>query len=170
MAQLYNEQFLPAELQAQIGALRAAGVADRLIAPMITTILAQMEAKTTKVQLDVWRIEESLGERMERASNKIESDLRTQLGETNGMLSELLSGQQKQEAATGALRAEFQVFGETVSERLTGVEQRMDASESDRAALHTQGDQHGRQLQQVLTRLAAIEALLEVAGTREAGS
>lgn len=113
---IHNEQFLPAELQAQIGDMRAAGVADSLLGPLITALLAQLEAKTTKVQLDVWRIEESLGERMERAVAKQDADLRSQLGETNGMLSELLRGQQTQGAATEQLRAEFQQVGERLSE------------------------------------------------------
>lgn len=182
MASLYNEQFLPAELQSQIGALRAAGVPDDLLSAHITTILEQMEAKTTRVQLDVWRIEESLGERVEKALQKNEADLRSQLGETNGMLSDLLSGQRTQEAATLQLRAEFQQIGEHITDNrqriealevtVAGHDAAKDRSIEDRRLLRQDMDAsiaHRAHLQRTLdTELPAIKLAIAAQDKRHA--
>lgn len=184
MTPLYNEQFLPAELQTQIGALRAAGVPDALLASHIETILAQMEAKTTKVQLDVWRIEESLGERVEKAITKQDADLRTQLGETNGILSELLGGQREQGAAMESLRTEFHHGLAAIGERVSDIEgrtmqleqtvaahaQSRDQSIEDRRMLRKDMDeskQHRARIQHTLdTELPAISEAIRAQDMR----
>lgn len=92
---LHNFSILPIELQASVVELRAAGVPESAIDTLVTRMLAALEVKTNKVQADVWRIEASLGEKLEQIGNKLESDLQTQHGETNGMLVELRSAQQR---------------------------------------------------------------------------
>lgn len=198
MSQLYNEQFLPAELQAQIGALRAAGVPDSLLSSHIETILAQMEAKTTRVQLDVWKIEESLGERVERAIAKQDADLRTQLGATNQISVDILAAVREQGAALATARAEFHhgmgAIGERVTDntlRIEAIEQKvtehdhsrdrsieerqllrqdMDESKAHRVRLQSGQETMQQQLIELAEAVQRIEALLEPAGTHEAGS
>jgi len=165
---MHNLQFLPVEVQTSIAELRALNVPESALALLVERITRASEAKTNSLQMDVIRIEESIGKRVDRIGEKLRADLRTQHGETNGMLIDIRSSTQQQEAAVEALRADFQSFGEAVSERLTGVERRMDASEADRKDIHdvieALNTRHGGQITQIAQRLLAIERLLEIAG------
>ena len=113
---LHNFSILPIELQASVVDLRAAGVPEHTIDILIGRMFTALEAKSNKIQTDVWRIEESLGEKVEKIGDKLQGDLRTALGETNGMLSDIHTAVQGQEAAVLGLRAEFQSVGERLSD------------------------------------------------------
>jgi hypothetical protein len=169
----YAFSFLPLEVQTSIKELAALGTPESAIDLLIERTSKALEAKTTSLQLDIVRIEESLNTRVERIGEKLQADLRTQHGETNAMLLDVRNAQIAQEAAAHQLRADFQAFGETVSDRLTGVEDRMHASESDRRDIHTAirdlNTRHGKQLAALHERLRAIEHQLESAGQHEAG-
>lgn len=97
------------------------------------------------------------------ALGRAELNLKDQMSELIEVSKEMLlsvqgleKGQSEQGAAVGALRAEFQSFGENLSDRIGGLEDRMDSSEKDRA--------------QINFRLAQIEQLLEIASDQhEAG-
>lgn len=96
--------------------------------------------------------------------------------------------QTEQGAAVSGLRAEFQAFGEDMSGRITGLEERMDTSETDRRSLHEQNDRLEqkfnkleldirRALDRAMTpeRVAELVAMIErheqmLGGTTEASS
>lgn len=170
---MHNLKFLPVEIQASVGELRALNVPESALTLLIDRILKASEAKVTSLQMDIERIERSLETRVDRGYEKLASDLRTQHGATNLMLVDIHAATQSQGAAVNALWAEFRQFGETVSDRLTGVEERMGASEADRKAIHDAitdlNTRHGQQLGKLQERLTEIERLLEDASTHEAG-
>jgi hypothetical protein len=114
------------------------------------------------------------------ALGRAELDLGDKLAElietskdTHLLVQDVHQAQVAQGAATEQLRAEFQQFGEDLSGRMNGLEQRMDASETDRRDIHqainAMNDRHGGQISAIDQRLMEIERLLEIAGGHEAG-
>jgi len=90
---MHNLQFLPVEVQTSIAELRTFAVPDETIARLVDRILKASEAKVTSLQMDITRIEESLERRVDLIGQKLQADLRTQHGETNGMLIEVRGAQ-----------------------------------------------------------------------------
>lgn len=78
-----------------------------------------------------------------------------------------------QGAATEQLRADFQEFGENLSQRMGELEGRMDASENDRKNIHGAirdlDTRHGGQIETIAKELREIKQLLELADGHEAG-
>ena len=95
---------LPITLQAQIATLRHAGVSDPMLAALIDAMLAASEAKTTSLQMDIARIEESISRRLDRLGDKLQADVRTQHGVTNEMLLELRMTQMEAQAGIVAIK------------------------------------------------------------------
>lgn len=159
---IHNLTLLPIELQASIADLQQSGIPEAALVVMVERMLNALEAKTTKVQLDVWQIETNLGARIDKIGGKLEADLRTQHGATNGMLVDLRTLVQDQGAAVMALRAEFQSAGEVLSERIGGLEERMAASEADRKDIRAEGQRERSALQVQFNRLeASVNAALD---------
>jgi hypothetical protein len=130
----YAFPFLPLEVQTSIKELIALGnLPESVIDLHIERLSHALEQKTINAQRQVVDIEQSMERRVERIgqamAEKVSADLQTQNGVTNGMISDTYTLVQQQGAAVTGLRAEFQAFGEAVSERLTGVENRTDALE-----------------------------------------
>lgn len=114
--------FLPLEIQTSIAELRSLGTPDRMLDLLIERIFKAGETKTTSLQMDIVRIEDSINARLERIGVKLGADLQSQLGATNDMLVDIRTSVQNHEAATHQLRAEFQTFGESVSGRVDDLE------------------------------------------------
>lgn len=93
--------------------------------------------------------------------------------EIHVLMQDVHGAQTEQGAAVGELRAEFQKFGEDMSHRMGGLEQRMDASETDRKnirdAIRDLDQRHGGQITTIDDRLKEIERLLEIAGNHHEG-
>lgn len=140
----YAFSFLPLEVQASLKELLALGVPESAVDLLTDRVFKGIEAKTVSLQQDIERIEMAIDRRIddiaERLANRLDDRLRTQNGDTNGMIVDIHTMVQTQEAATKALQAEFHTFGESVNDQLLGFGQRMDASENDRHALHEQND------------------------------
>lgn len=136
----YAFPFLPLEVQTSIKEMLALGVPESAVDLLIERTSKAIEAKTTSAQRQVIEIGESADRRLEQLSQVYEDRLRLALGDTNGMLADIRTAVQGQEAAVNGLRAEFQTFGEDLSGRMGDLEQRMGASEADRRQLHDQND------------------------------
>lgn len=137
----YAFPFLPIEVQTSIKELIALGnLPESAIDLLVERTAKALEAKTTSLQMSIVQIEERIDARIDRIGEKLSGDLQTQHGSSNQMLADIHAAVQSQGAATEQLRADFQTFGETVSGRLSGVEERLDTSEADRKQLHEQND------------------------------
>jgi hypothetical protein len=184
----YAFPFLPLEVQTSIKEIIALGtLPESVIDLLIARTSKAIEDKTTSLQMDVVRIEDGMVSRVERIGQMLDDRLKTQHGASNQMLADIHAAVQQQGAAVSGLRAEFQSFGEDVSNRLGGVENRMDASENDRQALHEQNDRLEQkfdrleiEVRQAMagalgpTRVAELIAMIErhekILGTTEAGN
>lgn len=89
----YNAQFLPLEIQTSVKELRALGTPESALALLIDRILKASEAKTTSLQMSIVQIEESITLRLDRLGDKLQSDIQTQLGNTNAMLVDVRNAQ-----------------------------------------------------------------------------
>lgn len=107
------------------------------------------------------------------ALGRAELDLGDKLAElievtkdTHITVQDVHTAQGEQGAAVRALRAEFQQFGEDMSNRIGGLERRMDASETDRKEIRdvisAQDVRHGGQINEIAERLKEIERRLEL--------
>ena len=192
---MYNFEFLPVEVQARIKALHdLPGVPEPMLESLIDSILHASEVKTTSLQMDIDRIENSITQRLDRIGSKMESDVQTRLGASNQMIVDIHTLVQSQEAVVQGLRAEFhdsmQTLGERVTDntaRIEDLEQKVidhdesrDRSIEERQLLRQDMDEskaHRARMQQTLdTELPAIreaieeiQRLLEIAGNHEAG-
>jgi hypothetical protein len=90
---------LPVELQASVVELRQAHVSEDAIDTLIARTLQALGVKSNKVQVEVWQMEERLGQQLTQIGDKLQADLQAQHGETNGMLVDLRSD--VQEAGAG---------------------------------------------------------------------
>src|SRR5258707_13530944 len=86
---------LPIELQASVVELRAAQVPESAIETLIARTLQALGVKSNKVQIEVWQMEERLGNQLAQIGDKLQADLQTQHGATNDMLLELRQAQRK---------------------------------------------------------------------------
>lgn len=80
---------LPTELQASVVELRQAGVSAPTIDAMIDRMLAAITAKANRVQVEVWEIESHLGDQLTKIGLKLDNDLQSRFGTTNGMVVDL---------------------------------------------------------------------------------
>lgn len=188
---MYNFEYLPVEVQAQIKALQTAGASERMLESLIDSILRASEAKTTSLQLELEKIHNSINRQVNAIGDKLTADNTAHHGASNQMLIDIRSIVQNQGAAVDALRAEFQQTGE----RLSGIEfrtvaleataiahdrsrdqsiderrllrQDMDASKAHRAQLQETLDTELPDIQRQLTELAGalrrVEEMLEFA-------
>lgn len=182
---LHNFSLLPIELQASVTDLRAAGIAESTIDTLVGRMLAAIEFQTNRAQIEVFGIEEKIIGRLETIGGKLAADLRTQHGETNGMLIELRGALMAQGAAAAELRAEFQAFDASLSGWRAGLEQwrglvdatlasfadSRDESKAERRQIQDRitalDTRHGVQWTSIDSRLAEIERLLEIAGQHD---
>lgn len=183
----YAFPFLPLEVQASIKEMAALGIPESAIDLLIARTAKAIEDKTTTLQMDVVRIEGSIERRVDLIGEKLASDLRTVLGETNGMLVDIRTAQQTQEAAVTGLRAEFhdgmQAIGERVTDntaRIGDLEQKVaehdqsrDQSIEDRRLLRQDMDEskaHRARIQETLdTALPAISDGMREMNERHGG-
>jgi len=104
----HNAQFLPIEIQTSVAELRALGTPESALAMLIDRILRASEAKTTSLQMSIVQIEESITLRLDRLADrladKLQSDVRTQLGETNAMLVDVRAAQMNAHPQIAELR------------------------------------------------------------------
>jgi chromosome segregation ATPase len=167
---------LPAELQASILDLRASGVPEAVIDAFVERMLHALGVKANRVQVDVWQMEDRLAHQLGQIGDKLQADIQTQLGETNGMLMDVRSAQIEQGAAVGALRAEFHAVGEHLSdldawrERVEGVlisfSESRDQSLEERRRLRQDMDEaniHRAALQAKMDELTAAVERIEQA-------
>jgi hypothetical protein len=170
----YAFPFLPLEVQTSIKELIALGAPAGAIDLLIDRTSKAIEARTTSAQRDVIEIGEQADRRVDALANQFEDRVRLALGDTNGMIADVHSAVQTQEAAVRGLREEFQRFGEDMSERIGGLEKRMAASERDRKEIRNEirvlNGRHGTQIEAIDERLRAIEELLALSGNHEVGS
>lgn len=142
----YAFPFLPLEVQTSIKEIIALGtIPENAIDLLIERTSKALESKITHAQREVIAIGESADRRVEQTAQIYEDRLRLILGDTNGMLADVRTAVQGQEAAVGALRAEFHTFGETVSDRLSEIERRTDALEQTTAQHGESRDQSIRE-------------------------
>ena len=91
----YAFPFLPLEVQTSIKEMLALGMPEFAVDLLIDRTAKALEAKTTSLQVSIERIETSLETRVDKIGEKLVADLRTQHGETNGMLVDVRSAQQE---------------------------------------------------------------------------
>lgn len=184
-------ELLPIELQASVVELRAAHVAETTIDTLITRTMTALGVKSNKVQVEVWKMEERLGAQLEQIGNKLQADLRTQNGETNGMLADLNLAWTNarpliEEAGRGIADlkkqwSELEQWRSRIEATLVSFSEFRTESTDDRKGLRDavaqQDTRHERQIDDLIEqfrvfseRLSAIEQLLEIAGSHEAGS
>lgn len=174
---------LPIELQSSIVELRAASVDEAVIEQLIERTLSALVVKSNRVQVEVWQIEERLGTQLEQIGLKVQADLQTQHGATNGMLIELRAAQleahpQIREARQDVAELkkswlELAAWRSRVEATLTSYAESRDQSKIERAelkALSTADRDESRvEIRKIATRLTEIERLLQIAGEHEAG-
>lgn len=191
-------QYLPIELQATLIDMHASGASDDRLNRLILLILADREAKTTSLQLELVKIHDSINRQIGRLGDKLSDDLRTQSGAGNQMIVDIHAMVQQQGAAVVTLRAEFLSFGERVSDntmRIEGLERKvsehdqsrdqsiaerqllredMDESKAHRARMQTRMDTDLPAIFQELSALSAavqrMEQLLAIAQNHERDS
>lgn len=175
---------LPTELQASVLELRASGVGADFINEFTDRMLHALGVKSNKVQVEVWEMEERLGQQLTRIGDKLQIDLQTQHGATNSMLVELRQAQQMAHPKIGEALAgiadikknwsELVQWRSRIEAALAGLSEFRAQSTGDRLAirdaLNDLNTRHGGQIQGIIDRLTAIEQLLEIAGNHEAGS
>jgi ABC-type transporter Mla subunit MlaD len=182
---------LPIEVQASVVELRAAGVSEHTIDALITRTLQALGVKTNAVQVDVWQIGVDLREQLEGIGNKLQADLRTQHGATNSMLADLNTAWTTarpliEEASRGIadikkLWGELEQWRSRIEATLVSLSEFRTESTKDRQqirdAVSAQDKRHEGQIAELImqfrafvSRLEAIEQLLEIAGQHEAGS
>jgi predicted nucleic acid-binding Zn-ribbon protein len=175
---------LPIELQASVVELRAAHVDEATIDTLITRTMTALAVKSNKVQVEVWQMEERLGVQLQQIGNKLQADLRTQHGATNGMLADLHTGVQEAGRGIADLKkqwSELEQWRSRIEAAIVSLTEFRDESTKDRQqirdAVSAQDTRHGRQVAELIKelrafslRLSAIEQLLEIAGQHEAGS
>lgn len=137
----YAFDFLPLEVQTSIKELIAFGAPEGAVDLLVARTSKAIEAKTISAQRQVVEIEHSLEQRVDRIGDKLAGDLRTVLGETNGMLIDIRTSQQGQETAVGELRAEFHHGIQQVGERLTDLEAWQPHVEQELASFRESRDQ-----------------------------
>jgi hypothetical protein len=181
---------LPIELQASVVELRAANVPEDAIDNLIARTLLALGTKSNKVQVEVWQMEERLGLQLEQIGAKLQEDLRTQHGATNGMLADLNTAWLNakpmiEEAGRGIADLkkqwhELEDWRSRIEVAILSLTEFRQESTSDRQqirdAVAQQDERHERQIAEVLRelrafgkRLQAIEQLMEVANHHEAG-
>lgn len=164
---------LPIELQASVVDLRAAQVDEAVIDLLIERALKALSVKTNKVQVDVWEMEERLGAQLEQIGIKLQADLQSQHGETNGMLADLNTAWLNarpmiEEAGRGIaeLKKQLEELGHwrsRIEAAILNLTEFREESTADRQQIRDE-------LRQFNRRLSEIERLLEVAGNNhEAG-
>jgi len=162
---------LPVELQASIVELRHAQVPEAAIDTLIARTLQALGQKSNKVQAEVWQMEERLGKQLTQIGDKLQSDLQTQHGATNGMLIELRNAQLEAHPQIREARqdvadlkkawAELESWRSRIEAALLSFEESRDESKKERATIQTA-------IRKLNDRLKEIERLLEIAGSHEA--
>lgn len=167
---------LPIELQASVVELRLANVPEDAIDTLIARTLSALGVKSNKVQVEVWQMEERLGQQLTRIGDKLQVDLQTQHGATNIMLIELRGDVQEAGRGIADIKKQWRELNQWRSRieasLLTFAEFR-EESTKDRSqikeAIREMDDRHGGQIVEIARRLAQIERLLKAAGQHEAG-
>lgn len=166
-------QYLPIELQASIADLQAAGASDDHLNQLIARMLAASEAKTTDLQLGLGRIHDSIKQQIKRLGDALRGDLRTERGETNGMLVDLRQAIEEAGRGIADLKKQWQELGEwrsRVEAALLGISEFRDESTKDRRDLREtvaqQDKRHGRQIEEIIDQLADFAGQLRQFGLR----
>jgi hypothetical protein len=167
---------LPVELQASVVELRQAHVSEDAIDTLIARTLQALGVKSNKVQVEVWQMEERLGQQLTQIGDKLQADLQAQHGETNGMLVELRAGVQEAGRGIADIKKQWRELSQwrsRIEASLLGFAEFREESTNDRSqirhAIQEMDDRHGGQIREIVERLAEIERLLGAAGQHEAG-
>jgi chromosome segregation ATPase len=132
----------------------------------------------------VWQIGVDLRKQVEGIGNKLDHDVQTKLGSTNGMLADLRTGIQEAGQGIAEIKKQFSELDQwrsRIEAALTSLTEFRQESTKDRReirdAVSAQDKRHKRQIEDLIIqlkeqnkRLLAIEQLLEIAGQHEAGS
>ncbi len=147
--------FLPLEIQTSIAELRHFGVPESALDLLEQRIFKASEAKTTSLQMDIVRIEDSLATRVERIGEKLRADLQAQHGATNEMLIEVRAAQQIAHPQIAELRSVVQDIDSWQGRLNDAFESARDHAANERLRLEAKIDT-------LETRVVVIEEILEL--------
>lgn len=170
MAQPFD--LLPVELQASVIDLRSVQVPESTIDAFVERMLTALASKSNRVQVEVWEMEERLGKQLSQIGDKLQMDIQTQLGATNGMLIDLRSVQLQTQPAIEEARqgvAELKKNWDELDTWRSRVEATLASFAESRQVSIGKHTQTQSRLTSIEARLAEIERLMEIANHHESG-
>jgi hypothetical protein len=156
----HNTQFLPLDIRTSIAELRALHVPEAAIDLLSFRILKALEAKTTSLQMDIARIEESINTRLGRNEASLIADLRDRHHETTTMIRSLQTEFDRRGPLIDQILAQIAAINDEIATIEHEVIQ--DELQRDERIRLTVG------LRGVLARWDEVTALLDIKAARDA--